>query len=339
MKLKRNSIFIPFYVFVLLVNCVGVFGQEKAKVKEKQKQMQVVVEQAGPGSADMHIRTFPGSQDAHPGSDTFIFVSGEMSFDINPIKGAPYSAEAVTETVQSLSDGNRIVRKTTASVYRDSEGRTRRDQTLGAIGPWATAGDPPQTFFINDPVAGVNYILDPKSQTARKLPAVRVMNLKPGADVEKMLIEKSEIDKAEQPARMRKPRTQESVVVMGGGHGEFSAMRVPAGTEKEKTESLGKQVIEGVEAEGTRSTMTIPAGTIGNEAPINIVTEKWYSPELQTIVMRKHSDPRVGETTYRLTNINRTEPARSLFEVPSGYTVKEGPASPKNWTRRIERHQ
>ncbi|MEJ7710543.1 MAG: hypothetical protein WKF84_11910 [Pyrinomonadaceae bacterium] len=99
----------------------------------------------------------------------FAFISSEMSFDSTPTKNAPYSAEAVTEMIQVLGDGNRIVRKTTAAVYRDSEGRTRRDQTLGAIGPFATAGDPPQTVLINDPVAGVNYMLDPKNRTARKL--------------------------------------------------------------------------------------------------------------------------------------------------------------------------
>jgi hypothetical protein len=96
-----------------------------------------------------------------------------------------------------------------------------------------------------------------------------------------------------------------------------------------RTESLGKQNIGGVEAEGTRSTVTIPTGEIGNERPIEIVSERWYSPELQTAVMTRHSDPRTGETVYRLTNISRTEPARSLFEVPADYTVKEGPPAPE----------
>ena len=93
----------------------------------------------------------------------------------------------------------------------------------------------------------------------------------------------------------------------------------------EVKEQLGKQTIEGVEAEGTRTTVTIPAGEIGNERAIEIVSERWYSPELQLVVMTRHSDPRFGETTYKLTNINRTEPVKSLFEVPAGYTVKEGP--------------
>ena len=92
-----------------------------------------------------------------------------------------------------------------------------------------------------------------------------------------------------------------------------------------KTESLGRQTIEGVEAEGTRNTTTIPTGEIGNERPLEIVFERWYSPELQTVVMTRHADPRFGETIYRLTNISRDEPVRSLFEVPANYTVKEGP--------------
>ncbi|MGI8996871.1 MAG: hypothetical protein ACR2GW_09405, partial [Pyrinomonadaceae bacterium] len=97
---------------------------------------------------------------------------------------------------------------------------------------------------------------------------------------------------------------------------------LPAAQSQAVKETLGKQSIEGVEAEGTRTTLTIPAGAIGNERPINIVSERWYSPELQLVLMSKHSDPRFGETTYRLTNINRSEPARTLFEVPGDYTLK-----------------
>jgi hypothetical protein len=96
-----------------------------------------------------------------------------------------------------------------------------------------------------------------------------------------------------------------------------------------KVESLGKQLIEGVEADGTRTTVTIPAGEIGNERPIDIVEERWYSPELQTLVLSKRTDPMSGDMTYRLTNINRNEPVRSLFEVPSDYKIKEGPGVPE----------
>ena len=99
----------------------------------------------------------------------YVFVASEMSFDRKLVKGAPYSAVALTESIQTLADGNRLVHKNSASIYRDSEGRTRRDQVLAKIGPYASAGDQPQTIFINDPVAQVNYILEPASRIARKM--------------------------------------------------------------------------------------------------------------------------------------------------------------------------
>ena len=105
--------------------------------------------------------------------------------------------------------------------------------------------------------------------------------------------------------------------------------KTTTGPERERKEGrLGKQIIEGVEATGTRTTITIPVGEIGNERPIEIVSERWYSPELQLVVMTRHSDPRMGETTYKLTNINRAEPAKTLFEVPADYTIKSGMQAP-----------
>lgn len=280
--------------------------------------------------------------------ETAVFISSEMSFSDKVVKGAPYSAQSVTEMVQTLADGNRIVRKNTAAVYRDGEGRTRRDQTLGAIGPFAAAGDPPQTFFINDPVAGVNYILEPRSRIARKL-ALPKWHLEEGKSGTIRTVIKTDPSKKSDPkivtediigtapvaatrvtVQGRHPGAGEFEVALpatahGDGFGvtEFDSNPLSSDTKKEE---LGKQTVEGVEAEGSRTTTTIPAGAVGNEAPIQIVSERWYSPELQTVVMTRHSDPRFGETTFRLTNINRSEPARSLFEVPSDYTVKEGPA-------------
>jgi hypothetical protein len=256
------------------------------------------------------------------GDQTMVFVSSEMSFDGKVVKGAPYSAETITESTRILGDGNRIKHKNSASVYRDGEGRTRRDQELGAVGPWAMSGDPQQMVFINDPVAGINYVLDPRTRTARKMPPFRfsyssgeASNTVSGSAAVRLQVEKEVFTNAAPPP----PHP-------GVGGQPIEMFRISADPRNRKTESLGKQVIEGVEADGTRTTMTIPAGEIGNEQPIQIVTEKWYAQELQTVVMSKHSDPLVGETVYRLTNITRGEPAHSLFEVPSDYTVKEMPA-------------
>ena len=116
-----------------------------------------------------------------PGGD-FVFFASEMSFGGKLVKGAPYSAEAVTESTQTLSDGNRIVNKSTSSIYRDSEGRTRREQTLRAIGPFASDGAPWQTIHISDPVAAVSYVLDPRAQVARKMPPMRSSSRSVSAD-------------------------------------------------------------------------------------------------------------------------------------------------------------
>ena len=261
----------------------------------------------------------------------FVFLATEMSFGGKVVKGAPYSAQAVTESVQTLSDGNRIVNKSTAAIYRDSEGRTRREQTLRAVGAFANGGEAPQIIFINDPVAGTSYTLDPRTHVARKMPPMhfkfqfkvpspgedrgdRVIEAPPRDPVETGRVESGrvEIERAEIGMKAA-PDTQ----FIGGWRNHVS-----------NSESLGKQNVEGVEAEGTRSTVTIPAGEIGNERPIEIVNERWYSNDLQTVVMTRHTDPRFGESSYRLTNIDRSEPAKLLFEVPTDYTLKSGPVMP-----------
>ena len=279
-----------------------------------------------------------------PPTADFFFIATE-SFGGKVVKGAPYSAEAVTESVQVLGDGNRIVNKFTTTVYRDSEGRTRRDQTLKGLGVLGNGNEPLQTIFINDPVAGVTYSLDSRSHIAHKsTPFTFEFMRKPGtmggADAEGNFEFKIAPGEGNGNVIMTGPMatppsgpgtriavtTQTERVNIAGGVGASTyVFRTSGGPNaNEKKEDLGKQTVEGVEAEGTRTTVTIPAGEIGNERAIEIVSERWYSPELQLVVMTRHSDPRSGETTYKLTNINRTEPAKSLFEVPSDYTIKEG---------------
>ena len=271
----------------------------------------------------------------------FVFVASE-GFGGKVVKNAPYSAESITETVQTLADGNRIVNKITSQVYRDSEGRTRREQTLKGLGPIGSGEEPLQTIFINDPVAGVTYSLDTHSKIAHKsVPFKFEFTTKPGApgDMQQFEIKtpppaagaKANVVITTQggapPPTATKvplpPDNLEFTLRAAAGAASYVFRTRPGADDNEVKEQLGKQMIEGVEAEGTRTTLTIPAGEIGNERAIEIVSERWYSPELQLVVMTKHSDPRNGETTYKLTNINRSEPAKSLFEVPPGFTVKE----------------
>ncbi len=279
-----------------------------------------------------------------PPPGDFIFIASE-SFGGKIVKGAPYSAESVTESIQVLGDGNRIVNRFSSSVYRDSEGRTRREQTLKGLGPLGTGNEPLQTIFINDPVAGVTYSLDSRSLTAHKSAPFKIelsrkmgatgtdgdgqrfeFKVAPGGASGNMIMTAplSAAPAAPGP-RIAVAETEHFSIGTGAGASSYVFRQKSGPNPNEKKENLGKQIIEGVEAEGTRTIITIPAGEIGNERPIEIVSERWYSPELQLVVMTRHSDPRTGETTYKLTNINRSEPVRSLFEVPPGYTVKEGP--------------
>jgi TonB family protein len=250
-----------------------------------------------------------------------------MSFDGKLVKGAPYSAQVVTEITQTLSDGNRIVNRTTASLYRDSEGRTRREQTLRTIGGFATAGDAPQMIFINDPVAQMSYVLDARTHVARKMPFFRFeVRVAPPAEAGKTPnSSEGPTPPADRGEGNGNVYVNTSPPAEGGYRVEYFG-----GGKRAKAESLGKQLVEGVQAEGTRTTVTIAAGEIGNELPIAIVNERWYSPELETVVMSRQIDPRFGETVYRLTNIDRSEPDKSLFEVPGDYTVSGTPGATDN---------
>jgi len=238
--------------------------------------------------------------------------------------GAPYSAEAVNEATQMLADGNRIVQKSVTRVYRDGEGRTRREDV--------TESGEVINVSIVDPVAHVSYVLDPRTRTAYRgsmliaTPRVFEKGIPP-TEADKRATEvnvaklKAALDKKEQ-----KMRSEEGGVAPPppppppppGFRGEL--MRAAAESSKE---DLGRQIVEGVTATGTRTTWTIPAGAIGNLQPIKIVSEQWLSPELQLLVLTKHADPRTGDNIYRLQNIVRAEPDRSLFTLPPDYTLKE----------------
>jgi hypothetical protein len=205
------------------------------------------------------------------------------------VTGAPYTAVGVTETTQTLADGTSINRKVQANVFRDGQGRVRRETTLPVIGPLVASGKSNSFVMIHDPVAGTAFILHPDTRIADQLSAPRHGKKAGGAMKDRF------------EARMQEEIASGAV----------------------KKEDLGTQTINGVAAQGTRYTRTIPAGQIGNDKPINIVNERWYSADLQVVVKSTRTDPRFGSTTYTLTNVQRQEPAATLFAVPSDYTVRQ----------------
>ena len=271
--------------------------------------------------------------DAMTKAFTFVSAIGPGSGKL--VTDAPYSAQAATETVQTLADGNRITHQSSSTLYRDSQGRTRRDQTLDAIGPFGAAANPPNLTFITDPVAQLQYVLDNNAKTAQET------SLSTGDWGASASGARAGVLARTGTALSGGPQTMGDLPSLppmppplpGGGQAvmffrKFGENPLPppgSAQPAPTTEDLGKQTIEGVECQGTRSTVTIAAGAIGNDLPIQIVSERWYSPDLQEVVLSTNSDPRVGKTTYRLTNISRNSPALSLFQVPAGYSVTQSP--------------
>src|SRR6202790_2021413 len=206
------------------------------------------------------------------------------------VKGAPFSATTTSTTQQTLQDGTTINRTANGAVYRDSEGRSRREVTFTGVGPLAATGGAHKMVAIFDPVAGAHYMLNPDKKVAHK-----------------MTLPANGTNRAQAFEQKMQARQQQE---------EASGAL--------KVESLGTKVINGVNAEGTPTTQTLAAGEIGNNNPIQVVSERWYSPDLQTVVQSTRTDPRFGTTTFSLTNIQKAEPAATLFAVPADYTVKEG---------------
>ena len=241
----------------------------------------------------------------------------------SPIKGAPYSATITNESIQTLADGNRIVQSNSGTIARDSQGRTRQDAALPSIGN-LSATNAPHLVFIQDPVAGTSYTLNLTDKTAWKNP------MPPGGQAggivaaggpDAVFIQRTITGGDMPPVGMLPP----PAVVMQK-HGEVLQKQLMLDDDQSgaTTEPLGSQTIEGVVANGVRTTRTIPAGQMGNERAITIVTEVWTSPDLKTIVSSKRNDPRMGEQTFQLTNIVRAEPDPSLFTVPADFKIVDG---------------
>jgi hypothetical protein len=220
-------------------------------------------------------------------------------FSISGITGAPYSAVQVFETTQTLNDGTHISNpQRTIHLWRDSAGRTRTERPFFS---------PPQLqprdsllVEISDPVVNCQYILDMVNHVAHRIfappPQFGQPGFRSGLITGRTATQGSPPAAIDPPAEAR-PRPQVS------------------------SESLGTRVIEGVLAEGRLTRITHPVGSMGNDQPIVTTNEVWMSRELRVMVLSKSTDPRSGEHITRLTDIDRSEPDPSLFQVPPGYTI------------------
>ena len=256
------------------------------------------------------------------------------------VKGAPYSAVEVAESTQVLADGTRIHNEQQTKVFRDSEGRVRRES--------------PDQVTIWDPVANTSYFLDPKTQSARKAMMKTVfiaqgkaiggsavgpmagsvvgstagstqtfeMRVRDGITTATANGEPVDPAELKRMAEVKLGADMPGTIAHVGPGENFRYMVMKRGAPAQ-TESLGTRIIEGVNCDGTKSVTKIETGAIGNDRPIEITSERWYSPDLQTLMMNRRNDPRTGEEVFRMTNVIRGEQPADLFQVPAGYQLQD----------------
>lgn len=270
------------------------------------------------------------------GPDDSSYLSHEFSFTFGRTTGKPYSAEEVTKSIRVLGDGNRIVNTTTVRIYRDNQGRVRREVTLARGG-----SDVKKTFItISDPVSGAQYSLDPDTKIARRshdflqltesmddlnkrLKSLKV-DLK-GFDPKVLQVRPLDLKGLDDKMVSIEPnisRAQDLAMIHTG--------QVRGKGVTETHEDLGTQQIAGVEAEGSKDTTLIPAGVIGNERPMTITSERWTAKDLGIDVKSINDDPRFGRTEFTVSDLRHSEPDAAMFRVPSDYKLLgEGGSSEK----------
>jgi len=245
-----------------------------------------------------------------PANDTFFMggpggmMGGEFG-DNKTVTGAPLKAVLVTTRDTTLADGNKIHRESQSTIYRDSEGRVRREVGIDFATP-ATGNVKRNFITINDPVAGKRYMLNPDNKTAHLMPPRGPHHANRAGD--------PSANPAPGPEGPGGP----------GGPGDVTKEQLVTKTVNVNVNVLGTNEVLRVQAEGVRVTRTIPAGAIGNDKPIVVVTERWYSPDLQMVVLTTHTDPMMGTVTAKLASVVRGDPDPSLFQIPPDYKVETG---------------
>jgi hypothetical protein len=223
--------------------------------------------------------------------------------------GKPYSAIAVTHTVQVLADGSQIERTQSQALFRDEQGRTRTESNEGKV------------IRITDRAAGLTYILDTAAKTARKLEFMTTGVINTDGTLTTTAANGAVTTSVPQVVSdaYKAPVAQFDSVL--GQSAVAQAGRTP----NLATEELGTQFVNGVQAKGVRTTSTIPVGAIGNNRELKTVSERWESKDLGIMIKTVNTDPRFGTTTYELTNISQSSPDPSLFRVPADYTILQAP--------------
>jgi hypothetical protein len=232
-----------------------------------------------------------------------ISIVGDV-FGSQIVTGKPFSATEERHAFQVLGNGTRIENSQSNRLYRDNEGRTVLEDMGGAI-------------TIIDPVAGFRAELSPKTKVARR-------TLLLGARFRGAGVRGAPEDGASFFEQYRQKAAKQLEELQNARQDLIQQAKATAS----ETENLGNQNVSGISSQGTRTTMTIPKGQIGNDREIKVITEQWFSNDLGLLVKSSTFDPRFGDTTYQLTNIVRAAADPALFQIPSDYTITGPPLPP-----------
>ena len=299
--MTRPFLFRTCCSFIVLISTISNHGHAQVTVAVAQDQQLTGIELAPvPGPAQIGVVSTRGGFAIQENAET--------------VKDQPYQAQATTEIKQTLADGSHIVQTTTATVARDSEGRTVRIQKLSTLGPWKSKSDSDGSSTtltsIFDPVAKTHSDYTSDTKVVHELPLPPEL---PSGTATTVTSNGSALGPSAAVPTVNMMYVQRRAGSPSPDKGEGDA----------KTESLGTKTIEGLQVTGTRTVNTIPAGTIGNDKDIVVTRETWYSPELKLVIQSTQNDPRFGDTTYSLANIQRNEPDETLFQIPAGYKVEK----------------
>jgi hypothetical protein len=289
-KTMRMFVFASFASVLALAT--GAHGNSTFAQEENREKKVVTATFGGPGSGAIR-------------NDLLERVQERASrAGIGAVKNAPFSGEMVCECMETLADGNRTLHQTKTIIHRDGEGRIRQEISFKIRNVSSGAYEEHKAIRVSDHFGGQNFTLDPQNRTARKSATLPEQEIKGLMAIEPVGIVVASNGAAIGPGN-------------ACGLGRFGL------NPEIKSEALGSQMIEGIAADGMRITYTIPAGSMGNERPIEVTYDRWRSKELEMDVLVKSVDPRSGVTTQQMTQISRGEPDATLFEIPSDYTVQE----------------
>lgn len=203
---------------------------------------------------------------------------------VTPVPGVPFSAVAVQQMTQLLSNGTSFQRKTRAVIARDFRGRIHNEAR--EVLPATETREPMVlSIHIYDPDTRLNTFMSTYTRVARQRALPNPPSTAPPRD-----------------------------------WAQWKAEDTPPNPNI-RLEDLGDSTIEGVNAHGYRRAMTLSAKSSGTGTPVTVVDEYWYSDELHLNMVTKHSDPRTGDLTITVMQLNRAEPSADLFEVPSSYKI------------------